>query len=84
VEARPSSSSELIRPLVRTVPSVAVTVPAIRPSSVLLPAPLRPMTPSVSPRPTSNETSRSAQNSSLRRESREKSRSAAVLSVVCP
>ena len=47
----------------RSRPSVGAVMPASSLRIVLLPAPLRPMMPSVSPRATSKLTSRSAQNS---------------------
>ena len=52
-----------MRPWVRMVPLVGVSVPQIICSRVDLPLPLRPMIPTVSPRLTVKETSFSAQNS---------------------
>ena len=45
----PSSISAEIRPLTVTVPLVGLVIPATSLSIVLLPEPLRPMTPSVRP-----------------------------------
>src|SRR6185436_11190569 len=59
----PSSSNEPMRPSVRMRPAVGLMIPAISLKSVVLPDPLRPMRPTASPRPTSAETSRSAQTS---------------------
>ncbi len=59
----PSSSSETTRPLVSTVPRSAGRIPAITVSSVLLPAPLAPTTPSAVPGTTSRSTSFSATTS---------------------
>src|SRR5262245_39555993 len=59
----PSSSSDPIRPSLRTRPAVGLMMPAIRRRSVVLPEPLRPMRPTASPRPTCAETSRSAHTS---------------------
>ena len=56
----PSSSSAAIRPFTSSCPLVGVSVPQMICSSVDLPAPLRPMMPSVRPRATSNDTSSSA------------------------
>ena len=50
-------------PSTSTTPSDGVRIPASTWSSVLLPAPLGPMTPTDSPFRTSNDTLRSAQNS---------------------
>ena len=58
----PTSSSEATRPRSRAVPPVGSTIRLRIFSSVDLPAPLRPTMPTTSPRPTSNETSLSAQN----------------------
>ncbi len=57
----PTSSSEPTRPRSRTRPSVGSVMREMILSSVLLPAPFRPMMPTTSPCPTSNDTSRSAQ-----------------------
>ena len=57
----PSSSRAPIRPVVRTVPSEAASVPHSRWRRVDLPDPLAPMTPTDSPRPTVKDTSRRAQ-----------------------
>jgi hypothetical protein len=63
----PSSSRAATRPRIVTSPPVDLRVPARICSSVLLPEPLRPMTPSRFPRGSSNETSSSAVKSRLRR-----------------
>jgi len=60
----PTSSSDPTRPRVTARPAVGGVIRARILSSVVLPAPLRPMIPTVSPSATSNEMSRSAQNSS--------------------
>ena len=52
-----------MRPCVRTVPMVGVSVPQMHCSKVDLPEPLRPTMPTVSLRPIDSDTSRSAQNS---------------------
>ena len=52
-----------MRPSARTRPAVGLMIPAISRSSVVLPEPFRPMSPTASPRATSTETSRSAQTS---------------------
>ena len=59
----PSSSSAPIRPDTATCPWVGDRVPQMVCSSVDLPEPFRPMMPTVSPRATENDTSRSAQDS---------------------
>ena len=56
----PSSSSALMRPSTFTSPEVAPSTPVMIFSMVDFPEPLVPMMPTVSPRATSNETSRSA------------------------
>ena len=56
----PSSISAEMRPLTATVPLVGLVIPATSFSSVLLPEPLRPMTPSVRPVGTVKVTSHSA------------------------
>jgi hypothetical protein len=58
----PSSSSAVTRPFTSTEPSVAAWVPTMRCSSVDLPEPFLPTMPTVSPRRTSKDTSRRAQN----------------------
>ena len=60
----PSSSSAATRPCTVTRPRVGVSKRVASLSSVLLPEPLAPMTPSASPGATAKVTSRSAQNSS--------------------
>src|SRR6266581_2043359 len=60
----PSSSSAEVRPFNFTSPRVGALTPESTLSSVLFPAPLRPMMPTVLPRAMSNDTSCSAQNSS--------------------
>ena len=62
----PSSSRLSTRPCTSNVPVVGYIAPLRILSSVLLPEPLTPMTPSDSPRRTVSETSRSAQKSSCR------------------
>ena len=57
----PTSRSEPTRPRIRAEPTVGSVMRARIFSSVLLPAPLRPMMPTTSPWPTRNVTSRSAQ-----------------------
>ncbi len=52
-----------MRPCVAMRPAVGCSVPQTICSSVDLPEPLRPMMPTVSPRPTSKLTSESAANS---------------------
>ena len=59
----PTSSSDPTRPLVTPRPVVGGVIRARIFSMVLLPAPLRPMMPTVSPARISKETSFSAQNS---------------------
>ena len=66
----PTSSRLLTRPRISMRPVVGSVIRARIESSVDLPAPFGPMTPSTSPRRTSNETSRSAQMSSRRGGSR--------------
>ncbi len=61
----PSSISAEMRPSTFTVPLVGFVMPATSLSAVLLPEPLRPMTPNVEPFGTMNETSVSAGNVSL-------------------
>ena len=58
----PSSINAEIRPLTRTLPDVGLVMPATSFSIVLLPDPLRPITPNVRPAGTVNETSRMALN----------------------
>ena len=53
----PSSMSAEMRPSTVTVPLVGFVMPATSFSAVLLPDPLRPMTPSVWPLGTANDTS---------------------------
>ena len=60
----PTSSSALSRPRTRATPAVGAVIRARIRSSVVLPAPLRPMMPTSSPLPTVNDTSCSAQKSS--------------------
>ncbi len=57
----PSSISAEMRPWTATVPVVGLVMPATSLSSVLLPEPLRPMTPSVRPRGTLKLTSCTAE-----------------------
>jgi hypothetical protein len=61
VEPVPTSSSELTRPRMTAWPFVGSTIRLSTLSSVDLPAPLRPITPSTSPRATSKLMSLSAQ-----------------------
>ena len=61
----PTSRSEPTRPLISAYPPVGSVMRDRILSSVLLPAPFRPITPMTSPRLTSNETSRSAQMNPL-------------------
>ena len=56
----PSSSSEPIRPPAATCPLVGLMIPATMRSSVVLPEPLRPISPTASPGATASETSCSA------------------------
>ena len=56
----PSSISAEIRPFTVTVPCDGLVIPATSLSIVLLPEPLRPMTPRVQPAGTVNDTSRTA------------------------
>ncbi len=60
----PSSISAEMRPSTRTRPSVGLVMPATSFSIVLLPDPLRPMTPNVQPAGTRNDTSRTAASAS--------------------
>src|SRR5918911_368345 len=75
----PTSSSEPTWPVIRTSPRVGAVMRERIFSSVVLPAPLRPITPTAWPRATSKPTSSSAQISSRRtrcRRSRRKARRA--------
>ena len=73
----PTSSSAPTRPRRRASPSVGGVIRERIFRSVLLPAPLCPMTPNISPGRTSNSMSRSAQNSCfLGRRPRRRNRSA--------
>ena len=58
----PSSMSAEMRPCTSTVPVVGLVMPATSLSSVLLPEPFRPMTPSVRPAGSVNDTSFTAEN----------------------
>src|SRR4051812_6354378 len=60
----PTSRIELTRPAISAYPSVGSVMRARIERSVDFPAPFGPITPSTSPRPTSNDTSRRAQTSS--------------------
>ena len=60
----PSSISAEMRPRTTTSPTLGLVMPATSLSSVLLPDPLRPITPSVRPAGTVNETFRTAGNTS--------------------
>ncbi len=60
----PSSSIGQTRPSTLAVPWVGLSTPAMIPSKVLFPEPFGPTRPTASPRPTLNDTSLSAQNSS--------------------
>jgi hypothetical protein len=78
----PSSMSADTRPFTFTVPIVGFVMPATSFSSVLLPDPFRPMTPSVCPRGTDSVTSFRAVNVSSGRRFRTRLReSSALLSV---
>ena len=61
----PSSISAEIRPSTATRPLVGLVMPATSFSAVLLPEPLRPITPQVRPFATANDTSRIAGNVSV-------------------
>ena len=61
----PTSSSDATRPRSLAEPSVGSTIRDSIFSKVLFPAPLRPMIPTTSPWGTSNDTSLTAQNSSI-------------------
>jgi hypothetical protein len=76
----PSSSSEATLPPTSRWPLEGRKIPAIRRSSVVLPEPLRPITPTASPGSIENEASRTAQTSVLRRCLR---RNTASFSVTC-
>ena len=78
----PSSMSAEMRPSTVTVPLVGLVMPATSLSAVLLPEPLRPITPKVEPFGTVNDTSVSAGKVSLGCRSRRMLRcSSALLSV---
>ena len=66
----PSSMRADTRPATRTWPPVGRVMPATSFSRVLLPDPLRPMTPQVAPAATVNDTSSSARNDSSGRRCR--------------
>ena len=62
----PSSSSEATLPPTSALPDVGLMIPESRRSSVVLPEPLRPTSPTALPGSTANETSRSAHTSVAR------------------
>ena len=62
----PSSSSDATRPPTATCPRVGLMIPATSLSSVVLPEPLRPTSPTASPGAASRSTPESAQTSSPR------------------
>ena len=65
----PSSISAATRPRTSTVPAVGRVIPVTSLSSVLLPEPLRPITPTLDPRRTASDTASTARTTSLGRRS---------------
>ena len=75
----PSSINAEIRPLTTTVPDVGFVMPATSLSIVLLPEPLRPITPSVRPAGSVKDTSFTAENVSSGSRSRTRLRDSSAL-----